>query len=85
MPYGTDAGVLKSAVRSFASKTFSDYHYVMALHQDTQDRETFMQKRIADIAHKRINGESLQSSIPAQETDSVHKSKHKDKNKDYEI
>ena len=37
MPYGTDAGVLKDAVRSFASKTFSDYRYVMALHQDTDN------------------------------------------------
>jgi type IV secretory pathway VirD2 relaxase len=37
MPYGTDAVVLKDAVRSFASKTFSDYRYVMALHQDTDN------------------------------------------------
>jgi hypothetical protein len=37
MPYGTDAGVLKDAVRAFAKKTFSDYRYVMALHNDTDN------------------------------------------------
>jgi type IV secretion system T-DNA border endonuclease VirD2 len=37
MPYGTDAVVLKDAIRSFAQKTFADYRYVMALHQDTDN------------------------------------------------
>ena len=66
-------------------KILAAEHHANRKYLNTQDRETFMQKIIADIAHKRINGESLQSNIPTQETDSVHKSKHKDKNKDYEI
>jgi type IV secretory pathway VirD2 relaxase len=37
MPYGTDATILKDAVRNFAQKTFADYRYVMALHQDTDN------------------------------------------------
>jgi type IV secretory pathway VirD2 relaxase len=60
-------------------------HYANTKYPDSQQKEIFMKRVVSDIAHKRINGESLQSSIPAQETDSVHKSKHKDKNKDYEI
>ena len=48
-----------------------------------------MQKIIADIAHKRINGESLQSNIRAKENNNTHKSKNrrqdKSKDQDYEI
>jgi hypothetical protein len=54
MPYGTDAVVLKDAVREFSQKTFSDYRYVMALHQDTDNPHVHLTVQSCGLNKKRL-------------------------------
>jgi hypothetical protein len=70
-------------------KILAAEHHANRKYLNTQERETFMQKLIADIAHKRINGKSVQSNIRAKENDDTHKLKNrgqdKSRDQDYEI
>jgi type IV secretion system T-DNA border endonuclease VirD2 len=54
MPYGTDATALKDAVRAFAKKTFADYRYVMALHQDTDNPHVHLTVQNCGMHGKRL-------------------------------
>jgi type IV secretion system T-DNA border endonuclease VirD2 len=54
MPYGTDSAILKDAVREFSQKTFSDYHYVMALHQDTDNPHVHLTVQSCGLNKKRL-------------------------------
>jgi type IV secretory pathway VirD2 relaxase len=78
-----------SELKDDIDKILAAEHHANRKYLNTQDRETFLQKLIADIAHKRINGESVQSNMRAKENNGIHKSKEKGQNKskdqDYEI
>jgi hypothetical protein len=70
-------------------KILAAYPYANTKYSDPQMQETFINKVIADIAHKRINGQSVQKNIPTKENDdmyqSIDKIKNKNKEQDYEI
>lgn len=54
MPYGTDSHSVKDAVRSFASKTFLDYRYVMALHEDTDNPHVHLSVQTCGLKGNRL-------------------------------